>query len=441
MDRGETAERESTHAVAAAAAGSLPLWRHRDFLLLWSGQSVTDLGSAITQLALPLTAVIALKASAFQVGLLNAATYAAFALIALPAGAIVDRADKRRVLLVCDLARMIIIGSVPVAAAFGALTLTQLYSVALLAGVCTVFFTVSYQSYLPSLIPVKQLSDGNGKLGATQAFAQAAGPGLGGVLIGIAGAAQTMSADASSFALSVISLLLIRSRSNRPSAYSTKRDIHIMSGLRSDITEGLRFVVRHPILRKMVAFAGTSNLCSGAYAAVEMIFLVRVLHLNPALIGLLYAIGAVGGVAGGLFAGRLAQRIGSAKVFFASVLLFPLSMAVLPLAQPGWRIALVGISMTCVAFLVVLFNVVHLSYRQAITPPDLLGRMNAAVRWIVWGTLPLGQLAGGALGIAIGIRPTLLCGAAGSVVAAMFIVFSPLRSMRDFPSREEINAT
>ena len=173
------------------------LWRHRNFLLLWSGQTVSEMGSAVTQLALPLTAVVVLHASTFQVGALTAAATLAFALIALPAGAIVDRRAKRWLMIWCDVARMLIIGSVPLAAAFGALTLGQLYAVAIAAGVFTVFFDVSYQSYLPVLIGTDNLVDGNGKLGASQSFAQVAGPGLGGGLVGLVGAAQAMSATRS----------------------------------------------------------------------------------------------------------------------------------------------------------------------------------------------------------------------------------------------------
>jgi MFS family permease len=179
---------------AARAKGSL--WRHRDFMLLWSGQTVSEIGSAVTQLALPLTAVVALRASTFEVGLLTSASTAAFALIALPAGAIVDRRTKRGIMLACDAARTLIIGSVPLAWALGILTLWQLYVVALTAGVATVFFDVSYQSYLPVLLRQEHLMEGNGRLGATQAFAQFAGPGLGGGLVGVVGAAGAMTADA-----------------------------------------------------------------------------------------------------------------------------------------------------------------------------------------------------------------------------------------------------
>src|SRR5579863_6313748 len=192
------------------------LWRHRNFLLLWSGQTVSEMGSAVTQLALPLTAVIVLRASTFQVGALTAAETLPFALIALPAGAIVDRRAKRWLMIWCDAARMVIIGSVPLAAAFGVLTLGQLYAVAVTAGVGTVFFDVSYQSYLPGLIPKDALADGNGKLGSTQSFAQVAGPSLGGGLVGLVGAAGAMTANTISYAVSVASLLAIRAREEPP---------------------------------------------------------------------------------------------------------------------------------------------------------------------------------------------------------------------------------
>ncbi len=186
-----------------------PLWRHRDFMLLWGGQAVSEMGSAVTLLALPLTAVVVLHASTLQVGVLTALATAAFLVIALPAGAVVDRLPKRRLMLVCDAARMLIIGSVPLAAALGALTMAQLYTVALATGVATVFFDVAYQSYLPLLILPRQLADGNGKLQTTAQASMVVGPGLGGALVGLFGAAGAMAADAVSYAVSLGSLLLI----------------------------------------------------------------------------------------------------------------------------------------------------------------------------------------------------------------------------------------
>ena len=403
------------------------LWRHRNFLLLWTGQSVSEMGSAITQLALPLTAVVVLRASTFQVGLLTSAATAAFALIALPAGALVDRWVKRPLMIWCDVARMLIIGSVPLAAALHVLTLGQLYAVAVTAGVCTVFFDVAYQSYLPVVVTREQLVDGNGKLGATQSFAQVAGPGLGGGLVGLIGAASAMAFDAISYAVSVVSLLAIRVREEAPRSESGPHG----TTLRAEIGEGLSFVLRHPILRKITACTGTANLFGSMGMALEIVFLVRVLRVRPADTGLLIAVASLGGVAGGLLAGRLSRRIGSARIVWYSMLVFGLPQLLIPLAAPGWRIAAFVVGMAAFSFSAVVYNVAQVSYRQAICPPRLLGRMNAAIRWVVWGTIPLGALLGGVLGTLAGVRATLWISYAGSWAAGWWVFFSPLRRQRD----------
>jgi MFS family permease len=411
------------------------LWRHRDFMLLWSGQTVSEMGSAVTQLALPLTAVVILKASTLDVGLLTAAATLAFAVIALPAGALVDRRPKRGIMIACDAARLLIIGSVPVAWAAGVLTMAQLYAVAITAGVCTVFFDVSYQSYLPALVEQEHLMDGNGKLGATQSFAQLAGPGLGGGLVGAFGAAGAMSADAISYAVSVASLLGIKYR--EPRAQPAAGGEAGWGRLRAEIAEGLRFVLRDPILRKVVACTGTANLFSSMATAVEILFLIRVLHVRPAYTGLIFAIAAIGGIAGGVLSGRMARWIGSARVIWFSILVIGAPQFLAALAEPGWRVALFPIGYAMMFFAAVVYNVAQLSYRQAITPARLMGRMNAAVRWIVWGTMPLGALIGGALGTAIGIRPTLWIAFIGSWAAGFWVYFSPLRRLRDVPQVQQ----
>jgi MFS family permease len=409
------------------------LWRHRDFLLLWGGQTVSEMGSAVTQLALPLTAVVVLKASTFQVGLLTAAATLAFAVIALPAGALVDRRRKHGVMIACDAARLLIVGSVPVAWAVGVLTMGQLYAVAVTAGVCTVFFDVCYQSFLPALLEQGQLLDGNGKLAATQAFAQSAGPGLGGGLVGALGAAGAITADAVSYAISVASLLGIRHREPPPAA----GDPAGRRSLRSEIAEGLRFVVGNPILRKIVACTGTANLFNSMAGAIDIIFLIRVLHVRPADTGLLFALAALGGIGGGVLSGRMARWLGSARVIWFSILVLGLPQFLAALAEPGWRVALVPIGFASMFCAGVVYNVAQISYRQAICPPRLMGRMNAAVRWIVWGTMPVGALIGGALGSAIGVRPTLWIALAGSWAAGFWVYFSPLRRMRDVPRAQE----
>ncbi|MFE9423615.1 MFS transporter [Kitasatospora sp. NPDC006697] len=411
-------------------AGPPSLWRRRDFLLLWSGQAVSELGSAVTQVALPLLAVVVLKASTFQVGLLTAAGTAAFALIALPAGALVDRRNKRSVMIACDLLRLLLIGSLPLAAALGVLTMAQLYAVALVTGVCTVFFDVSYQSYLPVLVDSEQLMDANGKLGTTSAFSQLGGPSLGGGLVAMVGAAGAMTADALSYLASVLSIAAIRKREEPPPARQPDET------LRSRIAEGLRFVIRHPILRRIVACTATANLFSSMTAALAMVYLIRVLQVRPAFAGLVLAGGAIGGIAGGMLAGRLAKRVGSARIIWVSALVFTVPQTVTALAWPGWGVLLVALGWSSGYFAMMVYNIAQVSYRQSVTPPELMGRMNAAVRWVVWGTMPIGALIGGLLGARFGVRPAMWVSVLGFWAAGWLVFFSPLRRMRDVPSEQ-----
>ncbi|WP_194891071.1 MFS transporter [Catenulispora pinisilvae] len=403
------------------------LWRHRDFLLLWGGQSVSEIGSSVTVLALPLAAVVLLNASTFQVGLLTAMSTVPFLLVALPAGALVDRAAKHRLMMWCDLGRLLLMASVPLATFLPGMHLTFLHLlvVALLAGVLTVFFDVAYQSYLPVLLERDDLVEGNGKLGTTQSFAQFAGPSLGGVLVGALGAARALIADAASYGLSALSLFLIRTP--EPPPHPSRKE----SRIRDDIKEGLHFVVGQPILRKVVGCTGTSNLFNSMLMAVEIPFMVRVLHLKPGGVGLVLTMAAVGGMVGGVTAGPLAKRFGSARIIWLAPLVLGLPAFLAPLATPGWGVLFYPAGLAFFGMMAVVYNVAQVSYRQAITPHDLLGRMNASVRFIVWGTMPLGALLGGAVGTWLGLRPTLWIAVIGSYSAVAWVFFSPLRHLRD----------
>ena len=418
-----------TTAVTAGAqeAPQKTLWRHRDFMLLWSGQTVSEIGSNITQLTLPLVALLTLSASTFEVGLLTAATTLPYLLVALPAGPVVDRVVKRRLMLWCDIGRMVLAASIPVAAVLDVLTLVQLYLVALAMGVLSVFFAIAYQSYLPSLVDKDQLVDANGKLGATQSFAQLTGSSFGGALVTLLGAARAMGADALSFAVSALTLVLIRTPEPTPEQPAVKRR------LRTEIAEGLRFVVGHPILRKLVASTAVSNFFGTIVLSLETVYLVRELDAEPWVIGLVMGGSAVGGLAGGLIANWVGKKIGTARMIWLPALCLGWAGLLIPAARPGWSTLLVAVGMTILMVIFVLYNSSQVSYRQSITPPELLGRMNASVRWIMWGTMPLGALAGGALGTYFGIRPMLVVSALGDWLAVLFIVFSPLRGLRDVP--------
>lgn len=425
----------SSQQESFSAGARRSLWRHRDFMLLWTGQAVSEIGSGVTIVALPLAAVVLLHATTFEVGLLAAAGTACFLLVALPAGLVVDRVAKRPLMIVCDVSRMLILGSVVAAGAFGVLTMAQLFAVALLAGLATVFFDVAYQSYVPFLLERTQLHDANGKLGATQALSQVAGPGLGGALFGLL-KAGAMAADAISFGVSTATLLMIRAREPRR-ATAADAAAHSRAtgraGLRRELFAGLAFVFGHRVLRKIAACTATANLFGSIAGALEIVFLVRVVHVGPADTGLLFSLGSIGGILGGVLSGRLARWIGSARIIWFSVAVFGVIPILMPFTALGWRLALFPIAFAGMTFMVVVYNIAQLSYRQMICPPHLLGRMNAAMRWIVWGTLPLGGLIGGALGSVVGIRMAILVGVVGSWAAAAWVIFSPLRTMRDIP--------
>ena len=413
-----------------APAPSRSLFRHRDFMLLWSGQSISEIGSSVTVLALPLLAVITLHATTFEVGVLEACTTLAFLLVALPAGAWVDRWRRKPVLVWGDAGRLLLLASIPIARAMGELTLAQLYVVALLTGVLTVFFDVAYQAYLPALVDRDQLVDGNGKLGTTQSFAQVAGPSFGGALVGAVGAAYAIVVDAASFGVSTVATSLIRKHEPDPTPKQHRQR------LRDDIREGLRFVLDHPILKKIVGCTGMSNFFNSMQVAVVAVFLVRILHASPAVIGLVFSLGSIGGLLGGLTAGWFAKRCGSARIIWLSQLWAAPFAVFAPLAFRGWGISLIAVSFFAFSMMAVVYNVAQVSYRQAICPLELQGRMNASVRFIVWGTQPLGALIGGALGATIGVRATVAIGVGGSALAVVWVLASPLLTMRDVPGVE-----
>ena len=378
-------------------------------------------------LALPILAVRTLHASTFAVGALSAASTVAFLLIGLPAGAWVDRMARRRLMIAADLGRGAALGSIPLTAALGALTMTQLYLVAFAVGILTVFFDVAYQSYVPGLVGPGEVVEANAKLSSSSQLAQIAGPSAAGGLIQAIGAPLAVLLDAASFGFSALAVGAIGTREGAPPARAARRR------LREEITEGVRFVAHHEILRAITATTATANFFSAIMTAVEVVFLVRALRTPPAIVGLLFAGVGVGGLVGALLAARIADRLGGARAVLLGAGATIGGLAI-PLTEPGFGLLAFGLGYGVAAVGIVVYNITQVSYRQRLCPPELLGRMNATIRFVVWGTLPLGALAGGALGTAIGLRPTLWIGAIGQLSAVGWLLASPLRRDRDFPA-------
>lgn len=368
-----------------------------------------------------------LNAPAIQVGLLTAAETAAFLLVGLPAGAWVDRMRKLPLMIRADVVRAVAMASIPLAAVAGVLTMAQLYLVALVTGVATVFFDVAHQSFVPHLLPKDQLVPGNGALEIIRSSAQVAGPGLGGGLVQLLGASLAIVADAVGYLLSALFLWGIKQPESRPERVAG-------TSLRQDIGEGLRFVFGHRLLRVIAVTTGLANFFSATLMATQSVFLVRVLGLAPGVVGLVLAASAVGGLAGALCAGRLAARFGQARIIWLSALATGPFALLWPLAGRGAGAALFAVGSGVVFFGAVVYNVAQVSFRQALCPPRLLGRMNATLRFLMWGTLPLGALAGGALAEAFGARTALAWCAAGFLVVPLPLLLSPLRRMRDLPA-------
>ncbi|MFJ2740748.1 MFS transporter [Streptomyces sp. NPDC087440] len=410
-----------------AAPGGL--LRLRDFRLLLAGAAAGQVGAQVTLVALPLVAVLELRAPAFQVGLLTAAETAAFLLIGLPAGAWVDRMRKRTLMIRADVVRCAAMASIPLAAVAGVLTMAQLYLVALATGAATVFFDVAHQSYLPQLLDRERLVAGNGALETVRSSAQVAGPGLGGGLVQLVGAHLAIVADAIGYAVSALFLLAIRTPEAKPEPVPG-------ASVRKDVAEGLRFVLGQPLLRVIAAATALGNFFSAMLLATQTVFLVRVLELRPGAVGLMLSASAVGGLAGALCAGRLARRFGQARLIWLSCLVTGPFAVLWPLAGEGAAAALFAVASGVVFFGAVVYNVAQVSFRQMLCPPRLLGRMNATLRFLMWGTLPLGAVVGGAVADGFGARAALWVCAAGFLLVPLPLLLSRLRGLRDLPEAQ-----
>jgi MFS family permease len=402
------------------------LWRHRDFRSLWAAETVSQVGTQVTLLALPLAAILVLDASPFEVGLLSAAEMMPFLLIGLPAGAWVDRMRRRPVMVWADLGRGALLATVPIAHALDVLTLAHL--VAFLNSILTVFFDVAYQSYLPSLVGREHLIEGNSKLEVSRSGAQIGGPAIAGALIELVKAPIAIAVDAASFLLSAFYIGRIAAK---------EPPVAVPEGghgrIRHDVMEGLKYVGRHPYIRPITACTGISNFASGMIGAAFIVFASRELGMSAGVIGAVFAVGSVGYLLGTLVAAPAARRFGLGRTIVGSTFLtcFTFIVAAAPRSTPEPYV-MVGFFFWSI--ISPAYNINQVSLRQSITPDRMLGRMNATIRFVVYGTIPLGALLAGMLGSTIGLRPTLYVAAAIGTLATVPVLLSPVRGLRDIES-------
>ncbi len=420
--------------MTATPAPRPSLFRHRDFVKLWAAETISQFGTQVTLLALPLIAATTLNVSPFEFGLLGTIEFMPFILLSLPAGVWVDRLRRQPILIAGDLVRAAALISIPIAFALNVLTIWQLYVVGFVNGCATVFFDVAYQSYLPSLVERDQIIDGNSKLETSRSAAQITGPGVAGVIIGAITAPFAILLDAISFVVSALFMFAIRRPEPAPRPRLNEQGER--PSMRSEITEGLRYVGGHQLLRSIAASTGTSNFFSNILFSILILYLVRELSFSPELLGLAFSLGSVGFLLGALIANRVATRFGVGPTIVGSALASGPAGLLIALAPPDIAAPFVAASVFLAGLTGAVYNINQVSLRQAITPERMQGRMNATMRFIVWGTIPFGGILGAILGGVIGLHETIWVGAIGGIFSFLPVFFSPVRSLRTIPAMD-----
>lgn len=404
----------------------------RDFRLLWVGESVSGLGNSVTAVALPLIAVEVLDADSTAVGLLAAAVWLPWLLVGLPVGAWVDRIRKRPLMMACDLVAGAALLSIPSAVWLDALTLQHMVVVALICGAAAVCFDTAYHSYIRIVLDGRDLLEGNAKLQGSESAVRVAGPGVAGLLAQAFGAVTGLLADAVTFLISVVCLKRIEV------VEPDRAPDEERAPLRRQIIEGLRFVGRDPYLRPMVTWGAAINMALMGYQAVQVVFLIRTVGLNPALVGMLLTSGSVGGIVGALMASRFSRRLGSARgLLLLQAVTAPFAL-LMPMTTAGPGLLLFAMGGFLVGIGISVANIVVGSFRQTYCPPHMLGRVVATAMMINHSTIPVGSLLGGVLGDTVGYRPAMWIMTGLVAPCWLILVMSPMRRERDLPGTYEL---
>ncbi len=400
--------------------------RDRDFRLVWAGTAASRLGTSVASVATPLVALTELDAGPLVVTSLTAATWLPWLLVGLPAGAWVDRLAKRPVMVVCDVVSALAVLSVPLAVWAGVLTVAHLLLAALGLGTAAVLFTTAWTSYLPAVLEPDELVPANALLHGSESAAQVAGPGLAGALAGALGAAAGLVVQAAAFGASALCLLLVRRPERRPAA-AGERD------LRREVAEGVRFVARDPLLRRLVLHGAVSNFALTGYSALLVVLLVRDVGLAEGTVGLVLTLSALGGVAGAAAAQPLVRRLGSARTLVRCKAGAGPWALLVPLTTGPSTLWLLVLGSTAVVAGVVAGNVVSGSFRQRYVPAGLLGRVTTSMQFVNLGTIPLGALTAGVLATALGTRTAVWLLVVAYALSGLLLVLGPLRGRRDLP--------
>ena len=419
----------TTHALPVVPA--VPLAHNRSFRLLWFGESVSVLGSATTSTLLPLLAVVGFDAGPGWMGILTAASWVPWLLVGLPAGAWVDRLPARRVMMASDLAAGLALVSVPAAWLLHIVTLSQLAIVALVQGVCTVFFRAAYPMLVRQVAPREQQESVFARLFGSESAMQVAGPGIGGLLAQFASAAGGLLVDTASFVVSAVCLWRLKLPAEPP-----PDDAAVVPPLRRRVKEGIDYLRHDRLLRFFTVVGGVSNFGLTGCSTLLVLFLVREVHLSSGMVGLVLAVESVGGVLGAMIATRVSRRLGSARALLALQVVAGPPALLVPLGAPGAGLAAMVAGQVLVGIGVVAGNIVRGAWRNRYVPEHLVARQVTTAQVVNLGTMPFAALTAGALGAALGLRATIALMATIHVVACLSMFWSPLRGLRELPTAQ-----
>ncbi len=399
------------------------LWSHRDFVNLWLGQTISNFGSGITGIALPLTAVLVLAATPVQMGILGAVNGVSVLAVGLFAGVLVDRVRRRPLMLVTDLGRACILGTIPLAALLGVLGLWQLYIVAAVTGMLTVLFTVAHSAYLPSLIPQESLVEANSKLAMSDALAEISGPAVAGPLVQLISAPFALVFDALSFLFSAFCVRRIHRPESLPLAAEQRKSVW------ADLVEGLRVVLNDPLLRALAGSAGTFSLFGNFIGTLYVLYVIRQIGAPSIFVGFLVAAGGVSALYGAFMAERVVRRFGLGRTVGIALFMYGATGLLIPLAggSVALAVSLLFLSQLLGDASVSIYLIAAATLQQSIVPANLLGRANASMQFFSLGLAPLGALLAGILGGIIGLRLTILIGVLGVMLAGTWLLLSPVR--------------
>jgi predicted MFS family arabinose efflux permease len=404
------------------------LWAHRDFLKLWSGDTITQFTGQISGLALPTVAILTLDVSGLELGVLNALEFIAFPTLGLFVGVWMDRMKRRPVLIAANLVQVATLATVPAAYFLGVLGLYQLYVVALVMGITTVFYDVAYQSYLPSLVPREDLVEGNQKLQTSASAAQVIGPSVASGLMHFMSAALSVAWDSAGTLAAAFALGLISKPEPEPSGSQGKEGRNFFREMR----EGIRVVTGNRLLWTQAGCTATANLGGNMFNVAVLLFAFRTLGISKDTIGIAFSIGAVGFLFGVFASSAVTSRLGLGRTIALSIFMNLGELLVL-LAGGTFAVLILGAAFFIGGFGIPIYNINQVSLRQIITPNRLQGRMNATMRTIVWGTLPVGALLGGASVSAFGVVDTMIAGALVSGGSSLWIVLGPIFKLKKQP--------